>query len=71
MAEIYFWSNVRSLEGTSVCGALVELLYSTVVVLYVTEVQTAFIFTVTAFAGLVIAIWKMTKLFDTKVCFII
>lgn len=70
MAEISFWSNLRSLEGISVCCALVELFHSVVAVLYVVEVQTAFIFTLTAFVGLAVAIWKMTKIFDTKVCFI-
>jgi len=64
--DIQFWKTRKSLEGLSVRSVFYNVFQSLVVLLYVTDNETNMIVVFSCFVGLVIEIWKITKVVDIK-----
>ena len=68
-ADIQFWKNRKSLEGLSVRSVFFNVFQSLVVVLYVLDNETNFMVKVSVSIGLVIEMWKITKVVTLKVSY--
>lgn len=67
--DIQFWKNRKSLEGLSVRSVFFNVFQSLIVVLYVLDNETNFMVKVSVSIGLLIEMWKITKVVTFKVGF--
>lgn len=65
--DIQFWNSRQSLEGLSVRSIIFGVFQSLVVLLYILDNETNFVVQVSVFIGLLIDLWKITKVMDVKV----
>ncbi|XP_051900125.1 putative lipid scramblase CLPTM1 [Pristis pectinata] len=65
--DIQFWNSRQSLEGLSVRSVIFGVFQSGVVLLYILDNETNFVVQVSVFIGLLIDLWKITKVMDVKV----
>lgn len=65
--DIQFWKNRKSLEGLSVRSVFFNVFQSLIVVLYVLDNETNFMVKVSVSIGLLIEMWKITKVVTFKV----
>ncbi|XP_070577187.1 putative lipid scramblase CLPTM1 [Ptychodera flava] len=65
--DIQFWKNRQSLEGLSVRSVFFGVFQSMVVVLYVLDNETNTVVRISCFIGLLIDMWKITKVMSIKV----
>lgn len=68
--DIQFWKNRKSLEGLSVRSVFFNVFQSLIVVLYVLDNETNFMVKVSVSIGLLIEMWKITKVVTFKVGFV-
>lgn len=66
--DIQFWNSRQSLEGLSVRSIIFGVFQSLVVLLYILDNETNFVVQVSVFIGLLIDLWKITKVMDVRVC---
>lgn len=66
-SDIQFWNSRQSLEGLSVRSIIFGVFQSLVVLLYILDNETNFVVQVSVFIGLLIDLWKITKVMDVKV----
>lgn len=66
-ADIQFWNSRQSLEGLSVRSVFFGVFQSLVVLLYILDNETNFVVQVSVFIGLLIDLWKITKVMDVRV----
>ena len=66
-SDIQFWRSRKSLEGLSVRSVFFNVFQSLIVVLYVLDNETNMVVVVSCCVGLVIELWKITKVVDIKV----
>ncbi|XP_065065864.1 putative lipid scramblase CLPTM1 [Rhopilema esculentum] len=64
--DIQFWRSRKSLEGLSVRSVFFNVFQSLIVVLYVLDNETNMVVVVSCCVGLVIELWKITKVVDIK-----
>ncbi|KAK2510319.1 Clptm1 [Columba guinea] len=64
--DIQFWNSRQSLEGLSVRSVFFGVFQSLVVLLYILDNETNFVVQVSVFIGLLIDIWKITKVMDVR-----
>jgi len=64
--DIQFWRSRKSLEGLSVRSVMFGVFQSVIVFLYILDNDTNFVVRVSVFVGLLIEIWKITKVQDVK-----
>uniref|UniRef100_A0A8D3CTJ6 CLPTM1 regulator of GABA type A receptor forward trafficking n=1 Tax=Scophthalmus maximus TaxID=52904 RepID=A0A8D3CTJ6_SCOMX len=64
--DIQFWNSRQSLEGLSVRSIIFGVFQSLVVLLYILDNETNFVVQVSVFIGLLIDLWKITKVMDVK-----
>ncbi|XP_059806898.1 putative lipid scramblase CLPTM1 [Hypanus sabinus] len=64
--DIQFWNSRQSLEGLSVRSVIFGVFQSAVVLLYILDNETNFVVQVSVFIGLLIDLWKITKVMDVK-----
>uniref|UniRef100_A0A3Q3WVD0 CLPTM1 regulator of GABA type A receptor forward trafficking n=1 Tax=Mola mola TaxID=94237 RepID=A0A3Q3WVD0_MOLML len=62
--NIQFWNSRQSLEGLSVRSIIFGVFQSLVVLLYILDNETNFVVQVSVFIGLLIDLWKITKVMD-------
>ncbi|KAF0030406.1 hypothetical protein F2P81_017137 [Scophthalmus maximus] len=67
--DIQFWNSRQSLEGLSVRSIIFGVFQSLVVLLYILDNETNFVVQVSVFIGLLIDLWKITKVMDVKMAF--
>ncbi|XP_067830922.1 putative lipid scramblase CLPTM1 isoform X2 [Heptranchias perlo] len=65
--DIQFWNSRQSLEGLSVRSVIFGVFQSAVVLLYILDNETNFVVQVSVFIGLLIDLWKITKVMDVKI----
>lgn len=65
--DIQFWNSRQSLEGLSVRSIIFGVFQSMVVLLYILDNETNFVVQVSVFIGLLIDLWKITKVMDVRV----
>lgn len=65
--DIQFWNSRQSLEGLSVRSVFFGVFQSLVVLLYILDNETNFVVQVSFFIGLLIDLWKITKVMDVRV----
>uniref|UniRef100_K1R4I6 Cleft lip and palate transmembrane protein 1-like protein n=1 Tax=Magallana gigas TaxID=29159 RepID=K1R4I6_MAGGI len=65
--DIQFWKNRKSLEGLSVRSVFFNVFQSLIVVLYVLDNETNFMVKVSVSIGLLIEMWKITKVVTFKI----
>lgn len=68
LADIQFWNSRQSLEGLSVRSVFFGVFQSFVVLLYILDNETNFVVQVSVFIGVLIDLWKITKVMDVRVC---
>ncbi|OAF68011.1 hypothetical protein A3Q56_04249 [Intoshia linei] len=68
--DIQFWKSRKSLEGLSVRSVIFNVFQSIVIALYVFDNDTNFVIKVSVFVGLLIELWKITKVVNIKVIYI-
>lgn len=66
-SDIQFWNSRQSLEGLSVRSIIFGVFQSLVVLLYILDNETNFVVQVSVFIGLLIDLWKITKVMDVRV----
>lgn len=66
-SDIQFWNSRQSLEGLSVRSVFFGVFQSLVVLLYILDNETNFVVQVSVFIGLLIDLWKITKVMDVRV----
>lgn len=66
-ADIQFWNSRQSLEGLSVRSVFFGVFQSFVVLLYILDNETNFVVQVSVFIGVLIDLWKITKVMDVRV----
>ena len=59
--DVQFWRSRKSLEGLSVRSVFFSVFQSLVVLLYIMDNETNFVVIVSVFIGLLIDMWKVTK----------
>ncbi|XP_069738633.1 putative lipid scramblase CLPTM1 [Phaenicophaeus curvirostris] len=64
--DIQFWNSRQSLEGLSVRSVFFGVFQSLVVLLYILDNETNFVVQVSVFIGLLIDLWKITKVMDVR-----
>uniref|UniRef100_A0A803TYF8 CLPTM1 regulator of GABA type A receptor forward trafficking n=1 Tax=Anolis carolinensis TaxID=28377 RepID=A0A803TYF8_ANOCA len=64
--NIQFWNSRQSLEGLSVRSVFFGVFQSLVVLLYILDNETNFVVQVSVFIGLLIDLWKITKVMDVR-----
>lgn len=64
--DIQFWNSRQSLEGLSVRSIIFGVFQSLVVLLYILDNETNFVVQVSVFIGLLIDLWKITKVMDVR-----
>uniref|UniRef100_A0A674PM05 CLPTM1 regulator of GABA type A receptor forward trafficking n=1 Tax=Takifugu rubripes TaxID=31033 RepID=A0A674PM05_TAKRU len=64
--DIQFWNSRQSLEGLSVRSIIFGVFQSLVVLLYILDNETNFVVQVSVFIGLLIDLWKITKVMDSN-----
>merc|ERR1719312_896079 len=62
--DIQFWNNKKTMEGLSVRSVFFNVFQNIIVVLYVFDNDTNTVIRISCFVGLVIEIWKVTKVTD-------
>lgn len=67
LTDIQFWNSRQSLEGLSVRSVFFGVFQSLVVLLYILDNETNFVVQVSVFIGLLIDLWKITKVMDVRV----
>uniref|UniRef100_A0ACB8FS32 Cleft lip and palate transmembrane protein 1 like protein n=1 Tax=Sphaerodactylus townsendi TaxID=933632 RepID=A0ACB8FS32_9SAUR len=67
--DIQFWNSRQSLEGLSVRSVFFGVFQSLVVLLYILDNETNFVVQVSVFIGLLIDLWKITKVMDVRMAF--
>ncbi|XP_043536836.1 cleft lip and palate transmembrane protein 1 homolog isoform X2 [Chiloscyllium plagiosum] len=65
--DIQFWNSRQSLEGLSVRSVIFGVFQSGVVLLYILDNETNFVVQVSVFIGLLIDLWKITKVMDVRI----
>nr|XP_032829995.1 LOW QUALITY PROTEIN: cleft lip and palate transmembrane protein 1 [Petromyzon marinus] len=65
--DIQFWNSRQSLEGLSVRSVIFGVFQSAVVLLYILDNETNFVVQISVFVGLLIDLWKVTKVMNIKV----
>ncbi|KAM5209896.1 putative lipid scramblase CLPTM1 isoform 1-T1 [Hipposideros larvatus] len=65
--DIQFWNSRQSLEGLSVRSVFFGVFQSFVVLLYILDNETNFVVQVSVFIGVLIDLWKITKVMDVRV----
>ncbi|XP_038641901.1 cleft lip and palate transmembrane protein 1 homolog [Scyliorhinus canicula] len=65
--DIQFWNSRQSLEGLSVRSVIFGVFQSAVVLLYILDNETNFVVQVSVFIGLLIDLWKITKVMDVRI----
>uniref|UniRef100_A0A8C4QX36 CLPTM1 regulator of GABA type A receptor forward trafficking n=1 Tax=Eptatretus burgeri TaxID=7764 RepID=A0A8C4QX36_EPTBU len=65
--DIQFWNSRQSLEGLSVRSVFFGVFQSAVVLLYILDNETNFVVQISVFVGLLIDLWKVTKVMNVKV----
>nr|XP_048289278.1 cleft lip and palate transmembrane protein 1 [Myodes glareolus] len=64
--DIQFWNSRQSLEGLSVRSVFFGVFQSFVVLLYILDNETNFVVQVSVFIGVLIDLWKITKVMDVR-----
>ena len=64
--DVQFWSR-KSLEGLSVQSVFFNVFQSLIVLLYIMDNETNFVVIVSVFIGLLIEMWKVTKVVVIKI----
>ncbi|NXK78618.1 CLPT1 protein, partial [Amazona guildingii] len=64
--DIQFWNSRQSLEGLSVRSVFFGVFQSLVVLLYILDNETNFVVQASVFIGLLIDLWKITKVMDVR-----
>uniref|UniRef100_A0A6I8MY17 CLPTM1 regulator of GABA type A receptor forward trafficking n=1 Tax=Ornithorhynchus anatinus TaxID=9258 RepID=A0A6I8MY17_ORNAN len=64
--DIQFWNSRQSLEGLSVRSVVFGVFQSLVVLLYILDNETNFVVQISVFVGLLIDLWKITKVMDIR-----
>ncbi|XP_007491636.3 putative lipid scramblase CLPTM1 isoform X1 [Monodelphis domestica] len=64
--DIQFWNSRQSLEGLSVRSVFFGVFQSLVVLLYILDNETNFVVQVSVFIGVLIDLWKITKVMDVR-----
>ncbi|XP_031953785.1 cleft lip and palate transmembrane protein 1, partial [Corvus moneduloides] len=64
--DIQFWNSRQSLEGLSVRSVFFGVFQSLVVLLYILDNETNFVVQLSVFIGLLIDLWKITKVMDVR-----
>ncbi|XP_065833660.1 putative lipid scramblase CLPTM1 [Oscarella lobularis] len=67
--DVQFWRSRKSLEGLSVRSVFFNVFQSVVVLLYVFDNDTNIMVVFSCFIGLLIELWKVTKVVDIKIDF--
>ena len=67
MTDVQFWRSRKSLEGLSVQSVFFNVFQSFIVLLYIMDNETNFIVIVSVFVGLLIEMWKVTKVVVIKI----
>nr|XP_054319617.1 putative lipid scramblase CLPTM1 isoform X5 [Pongo pygmaeus] len=67
--DIQFWNSRQSLEGLSVRSVFFGVFQSFVVLLYILDNETNFVVQVSVFIGVLIDLWKITKVMDVRMAF--
>lgn len=67
LTDIQFWNSRQSLEGLSVRSVFFGVFQSFVVLLYILDNETNFVVQVSVFIGVLIDLWKITKVMDVRV----
>merc|ERR1719481_568790 len=62
--DIQFWKDKKTMEGLSVRSVFFNVFQNIIVVLYVFDNDTNTVIRISCFVGLVIEIWKVTKVTD-------
>jgi hypothetical protein len=65
--DVQFWRTRKSLEGLSVRSVFFNVFQSVIVVLYVLDNDTNIMVIISCFIGLLIDLWKITKVVNVKV----
>lgn len=64
--DVQFWRSRKSLEGLSVRSVFFNVFQSLVVLLYIMDNETNFVVIISVFIGLLIELWKVTKVVDIR-----
>lgn len=74
IADIQFWRTRESLAGLSVRSVFFNVFQSLIVLLYILDSETNFVIIISCFIGLLIEVWKITKVckvsLNTENCFL-
>ncbi len=65
--DVQFWKSRKSLEGLSVQSVFFNVFQSLIVLLYIIDNETNFVVIVSVFIGLLIEMWKVTKVVVIKI----
>ena len=65
--DVQFWKSRKSLEGLSVQSVFFNVFQSLIVLLYIMDNETNFVIIVSVFVGLLIELWKVTKVVTIKI----
>ena len=66
-ADVQFWRSRKSLEGLSVRSVFFNVFQSLIVLLYILDNETNTMVIVMVFVGLLIDLWKVTKVVEIKI----
>lgn len=67
IVDVQFWKSRKSLEGLSVQSVFFNVFQSLIVLLYIVDNETNFVIIVSVFVGLLIELWKVTKVVTIKI----
>lgn len=65
--DVQFWRSRKSLEGLSVQSVFFNVFQSFIVLLYILDNETNFVVIISIFIGLLIELWKVTKVVDIRI----
>jgi hypothetical protein len=65
--DVQFWRSRKTLEGLSVRSVFFNVFQSLVVLLYIMDNETNYVIIVSVFVGLLIEVWKVTKVVEIKI----
>jgi hypothetical protein len=65
--DVQFWRSRKTLEGLSVRSVFFNVFQSLIVLLYILDNETNFVIIISVFIGLLIELWKVTKVVEIRI----
>lgn len=65
--DVQFWTKQKSYEGLSIRTIMLNIVFQTIIFLYLLDNETSYIIIVSSFIGLIIEAWKIQKAMDISI----